>query len=51
MATPIQDTPVLSGKDAERFLKLIENPKPVPKELVEQMKRDYEYVKAHIVKD
>jgi catalase len=51
MATPIKNTPILYGKDAERFAKLIAKPKPVPKELVEQMKRDYEYVKAHIVKD
>lgn len=29
MATEIKDTPILKGKDAERFLAAMSNPKPV----------------------
>lgn len=32
MATPIQETPILTGKDAERFLKRMEEKHRVSKE-------------------
>ena len=38
MALPIKCTPVLTGKDSERFQKLIANPKPVSKERIEYIK-------------
>jgi hypothetical protein len=46
MATPIKDTPVLSGKDAERFLKLIAKKKPVSQETKDRQKRAYEFFKS-----
>lgn len=33
MARPIEATPVLEGKDAENFLRSIEDPKPTPERL------------------
>lgn len=45
MALPIKDTPVLTGKDAERFLKNISNPKPVSKEEYERAKAIYNKLK------
>ncbi len=32
MARPIKETPVLTGKDAERFVQKLENIKPVSEE-------------------
>lgn len=32
MAKPIKETPVLTGKDAERFAKAVANPKKVVRE-------------------
>ena len=46
MAKPIELTPTLRGKDAERFLSEMENVKPVSKEELEQIKKDYEYFKS-----
>lgn len=43
MAQPIRETPVLTGKDAERFLRLISNPEPVSREEKERMMKDYEF--------
>ena len=43
MARPIKATPVLEGKDAERFLRLMNTPRPISKEEKEQMEKDYEY--------
>ncbi len=36
MARPIKEPPELYGKDAERFEKLISQPKPVSKEEIEK---------------
>ena len=44
MATPIKETPILKGKDAERFLRLMYEVKPVSKEEREKIKQDYEYM-------
>ena len=46
MAKPIELTPTWRGKDAERFLREMENVKPVTKEELEQIKKDYEYFKS-----
>ena len=46
MPKPIELTPTLRGKDAERFLREMENVKPVSKEELEQVKKDYEYFKS-----
>jgi catalase len=46
MATPIKNTPILYGKDAQRFAKLISKPKKVSKETIERQKRAYEFVKS-----
>lgn len=43
MARPIRETPVLTGKDAERFLRIISNPKPISKEEKERMMKNYEF--------
>ncbi len=48
MSLPIKDTPVLTGKDAERFLAEVkenEN-RAVSKEELERMKKNYEIFKA-----
>lgn len=45
MARPIRETPVLTGKDAERFLRLMNEPRPETKKKMEEMKRDYEWFK------
>jgi len=34
---PFKDTPVLYGKDAKKFLKAIENPKPISDDVKERM--------------
>lgn len=36
------ETPVIKGKDAKRLLNAMENVKPLPKEQVEEMQRDYQ---------
>jgi catalase len=46
MATPIKQTPILYGKDAQRFAKLIAKPKPVSQETKDRQKRAYEFVKS-----
>lgn len=46
MALPIKETPILKGKDAERFLKNISNPKPVSKEEYERAKAIYNELKS-----
>ena len=43
MARPIKETPILKGKDAERFLRLMDEVQPVSKEELEKMRKDYEY--------
>ncbi len=46
MARPIKDTPELYGKDAERFEKLISQPRPVAEEEKERARRAYELMKS-----
>ena len=46
MARPIKDTPTISGKDAKRFLKAMENVVPISKEEREKMKKAYEWSKS-----
>jgi hypothetical protein len=41
MAIPIKDTPILYGKDAETFLKNIQNPKPVSKSERDRIKQSF----------
>ena len=45
MARPIRETPILYGKEAERFLKAIANPKKVSKEELERINKNYENIK------
>ena len=42
MARPIEPTPILTGKDAKRFLHRMEEGRKIPIEEMEQMMRDYE---------
>ena len=46
MARPIKETPTLRGKDAERFLRLMYELKPVSKEELEKIRADYEFIKS-----
>ena len=41
MATPIKPTPVLEGKDAERFLKAAANPKKISKKERKTMLKNF----------
>ena len=45
MARPIKETPVLKGKDAQRFIESIENPASVSAVEVEKARRTYERFK------
>ncbi len=45
MATPIKDTPILTGKDAQRFEQRMKAVKPLPKEEIERMEKAYEIFK------
>lgn len=44
MARPIQDTPVLSGEDARRFVELMNTPRPETPERKAQIKEAYDTV-------
>ena len=46
MATPIKETPVLTGKDAERFAYAVEHPRPVSRYEVKRAKATYERIKS-----
>ena len=46
MDIPIAETPVLEGKDAERFLEAISKPHYVSREKVERRRKVYEYYKS-----
>jgi hypothetical protein len=50
MARPIKETPVVYGKDAIRILKEIENPEPLPRERVEEIKRAGEWLRRQPVR-
>lgn len=47
MAKPIKDTPVLRGKDAERFRWHMEHPSPISKERREEALRIYGILKSN----
>ncbi|MDR3218339.1 MAG: hypothetical protein LBU22_05055 [Dysgonamonadaceae bacterium] len=42
MARPIKETPIVYGQNAIRILKEIENPEPLPKERIEEIKKSHE---------
>ena len=44
MARPIQETPILCGEDAERFVHLMNTPRPETSERKAQIKQAYETV-------
>jgi len=44
MARPIQDTPILHGEDARRFIELMNTPRPETPERKEQIKEAYDIV-------
>lgn len=46
MARPIKETPELHGKDAERFERLMSQPRPASDEERERARRAYEVMKA-----
>lgn len=46
MAQPIADTPILTGKDALRFMQAMIDVKPISKERREEMRRDYQLAKS-----
>lgn len=46
MATPIKDTPVLTGEDARKFEESLRNPKPVSREDVERARREFDSVQV-----
>ena len=45
MAKPIKETPILIGKDAERFAYAVEHPRTVSREEVLRAKATYERIK------
>lgn len=45
MARPIKETPVLTGKDAERFEQRLKSVKPVSAEERDRIKRSYNLFK------
>lgn len=44
MARPIQETPILCGEDARRFIELMDTPRPETPERKAQIKAAYETV-------
>ncbi len=46
MARPIKETPVITGKDAQRFEEKMQNVVPVSKEEKECARKAYEELKA-----
>jgi len=47
MAKPIKETPVLTGKDAERFAYAVAHPRPVSREEVLRAQAVYERLSKH----
>lgn len=45
MARPIKETPILYGKDAERFIHEMENVKPASEEEKKRIRASYEKIK------
>ena len=48
MALPIAETPVIEGKDAKKFMDMIENPEHVSEEEIAQLKEMYEKIKNEV---
>ena len=46
MAKPIELTPTLRGKDAEKLLEIMDNVKPISQEERERMRRNYEFMRS-----
>ena len=44
MATPIKETPILTGEDAERFLQRMNERREVSDEEINRMKKNYELI-------
>ena len=44
MATPIKETPILTGEDARRFLKRMEETREISEEDIQRVKRNYELI-------
>jgi len=44
MATPIKETPILTGEDAKRFLQRMNEKREVSDEEINRMKRNYELI-------
>ena len=44
MARPIKETPILTGKDAERFVKRMNEKRTVSDKEIERVKKNYEYI-------
>ena len=44
MATPIKETPILTGEDARRFLKRMEETREISEEETQRVKRNYELI-------
>ena len=44
MARPIKETPILTGKDAERFVKRMNEKRTVSNKEIERVKKNYEYI-------
>lgn len=49
MARPIKETPILFGEEALRFEMRMMDPEPVPDEMLENILRDYEFLRAKCV--
>lgn len=44
MARKIKETPILTGNDAKRFMERMRETRVVPKEEIERVKKNYEYI-------
>ena len=44
MARPIKETPILFGEEARRFEERMKNIRPLSKERIAEIRRDYEYM-------
>lgn len=44
MARPIKETPILTGKDAERFVKRMNEKRTISDKEIERVKKNYEYI-------
>ena len=49
MARPIKETPILYGEEARKFETRMMNPEPVSREWLENMKRNYEFMRSRCV--